>query len=317
MAGFLALAIMAILLGAASFGVGMLPLAFAFSKSSLASLSTYGSGLLLGAALGVVIPEGAAALADATMSPDFPTHPTALALLLGFTFMVLVESQTSGAHGHSHAPLRQSDPQTATSTVEFDVELGELEREHGIDPEPSTSVLRASAQEKEMQGRAVAAVPLTLGLVVHALADGLALGAAAFSDGARARSSATVVFLALVVHKAPTALALTTSLLSTALPVAQCRKHLGLFSASTPVGTILAYTVLSFFGTQGRGHWPGLALLFSGGSFLYVAAVLQPALANGQAGAEGLGARRKLVLTIAGILTPFVVASLVDHGHEP
>ena len=75
MVGFFSTVIMAALLGAASFGAGMLPLSFAFSseyacfsqrrpvhnahpaESALAALSSFGTGLLLGAALGVVIPE--------------------------------------------------------------------------------------------------------------------------------------------------------------------------------------------------------------------------------------------------------------------
>ncbi len=62
---------------------------------------------------------------------------------------------------------------------------------------------------------------------------------------------------------APTALALTTSLLSTSLPPSQCKKHLAIFSAATPIGTLLSYTLLSFFGADSQGRWPGIALLFS------------------------------------------------------
>ncbi len=62
---------------------------------------------------------------------------------------------------------------------------------------------------------------------------------------------------------APTALALTTSLLSTSLPVAECRRHLAVFSVSTPVGTLVSYTLLSFFGASSHNYLPGIALLFS------------------------------------------------------
>ena len=55
-----------------------------------------------------------------------------------------------------------------------------------------------------------------------------------------------------------------------------------------------------------------------GGSFLYVATVLQPALAHSHAsGSEEVGGRTRLLLTIAGMLTPYVIASVLgdDHGH--
>lgn len=67
----------------------------------------------------------------------------------------------------------------------------------------------------------------------------------------------------LTAHIAPTALALTTSLVATDLPVADCKQHLAIFSASTPVGTLLSYAVLSFFGASGHSRWPGVTLLFS------------------------------------------------------
>lgn len=75
MSGLVTVLTMSALLGAASFGIGILPLSFSFSSTSsriqsinliqivhsleptLAKLTTFGTGLLLGAALGVIIPE--------------------------------------------------------------------------------------------------------------------------------------------------------------------------------------------------------------------------------------------------------------------
>ena len=62
---------------------------------------------------------------------------------------------------------------------------------------------------------------------------------------------------------APTALALTTSLLSTGLPRIECKRHVALFSLSTPTGALATYLLLTFFGTGSTGHWPGIALLVS------------------------------------------------------
>ncbi|KAI9057486.1 Zinc/iron permease [Trametes sanguinea] len=329
MSSFASVFVMAVLLAAASFGTGMLPLSVAFSKSSLSSLSAFGTGLLLGAALGVVIPEGVETLASSRQAEAFPTSTIALSLIAGFTFMLIVE-RTVSDHSTSYdavEPLQQPKPDEAESTVEFDVELGELERAEGISPAapPRPYALQAASSVTETRQRAF---PLTLGLVVHALADGLALGSASLSESASEPSSegsiaptglSIVVFLALVVHKAPTALALTTSLLSTSLPHAQCRKHLAIFSAATPVGTLLSYWLLSFFGADSHGRLPGIAMVFSGGSFLYVATVLQPSLTHSHSGSSDAGGspRGRILLTIAGVLTPFCIAALLgdDHGH--
>ncbi|RPD62831.1 Zinc/iron permease [Lentinus tigrinus ALCF2SS1-6] len=332
--GFAAVFLMAALLGAASYGTGLLPLTVAFSRNSLAALTTYGTGLLLGAALGVVIPEGVETLVSSTATPAFATPFIGLSLVAGFIFMLAVERLFSHP-AHDTLPSNSSATQqhrpANVSSVEFDVELGELEREQGI-PGDSSSRPPVPKPVRDTQENQRRALPLTLGLVVHALADGLALGSAALSESAEDAAAGApeslvpsglsiIVFLALAIHKAPTALALTTSLLATDLPVADCKRHLAMFSASTPVGTLLSYAVLSFFGTSGHSRWPGVTLLFSGGSFLYVAAVLQPSLAHGSplnsAGGESLTGRAKTLLTIGGMVTPYLISLFLgdDQGH--
>ncbi|KAI0926658.1 hypothetical protein AcV5_007387 [Taiwanofungus camphoratus] len=286
MAGFLGVLAMSILLGVASFGVGVLPLSFTFSKSALARLSSFGTGLLIGAALGIIIPEGIETLASSSNAAEFPTSTIALSLLTGFTFMLIVE-QFLSPHSHASPPPLPPSPSSfpkpnqpnvgAEGTVEFDVELGELERMEGIEMSDSQSAVNGSrsahrhadAPDTESRKRAY---PLTLGLVMHALADGLALGSSGLSNS-RADPNAggsvlpsglsLVVFFALVIHKAPTALALTTSLLSMSLPRPECRKHIAVFSASTPVGALVSFVLLSFLGASSEGRWPGVALLIS------------------------------------------------------
>ncbi|TBU61828.1 Zinc/iron permease [Dichomitus squalens] len=301
------------LLGAASFGMGMLPLSVTFSKSTLASLTTYGTGLLLGAALGVVIPEGVLGIIEA----NAPRTAIALSLLSGFAFMLVVERQFS-----SHSPTfggvsGQASLPAESSSLEFDAELGELERTEGIASDTrSRPYLYSGSENIELRQRAY---PLTLGLAVHAFVDGIAMGSAALSASGTDENSGPsrlfiAVFLALVVHKAPTALALTTSLLSMSLPVAECKRHLAIFSSTTPIATLLSYAVLSFFGGSG-GAWQGTALLFSGGTFLYVATVLQPALAHPHD--DGVdGCRRKLLILLAGIATPYLITALLPEGSD-
>nr|VWO96032.1 Protein kinase domain-containing protein [Ganoderma boninense] len=223
--------------------------------------------------------------------------------------MLVIERQLS-----AHAPL---PPPAGGSSVEFDVELGELERTEGVAQDTrARSAAHTGAVNAELQQRAY---PLTFGLAVHAFVDGIAMGSAALSasgtreDSAQSRAF-VAVFLALVVHKAPTALALTTTLLSTSLPAAECRRHLAIFSSMTPVATLLSYAVLAFVG-GGGGGWESVALLFSGGTFLYVATVLQPTLAHAHE-EGGEGGRRRLLVMLAGIATPYLITVLLPEGHE-
>lgn len=65
------------------------------------------------------------------------------------------------------------------------------------------------------------------------------------------------------IFEAPTALALTTSLLSTALPRSECKKHVAFFSVATPFGALVSYGLFSFLEAGGEGDWTGTALLLS------------------------------------------------------
>nr|CAI5832117.1 unnamed protein product [Callosobruchus analis] len=115
-------------------------------------------------------------------------------------------------------------------------------------------------------------ITATIGLVVHAAADGVALGAAATTSHADVE---IIVFLAIMLHKAPAAFGLVTFLLHEGIDRQRIRKHLMIFSLSAPILTCLTYfgigqkqkeTLNSFNAT-------GIAMLFSAGTFLYVATV--------------------------------------------
>lgn len=111
--------------------------------------------------------------------------------------MFLVEQFTSHSV-HSYSP---SLPSANAPHIHFDVDLGELEREEGLGHAEQIRTSDASNSDRAMDGesRRPRAYPLTLGLVIHSLADGLALGVSALS---RTESDLSfVVFLALIIHK--------------------------------------------------------------------------------------------------------------------
>lgn len=280
----------------------------------MARLTYFGSGLLLGAGLGVIIPEGVEALTYSQYRHGYvPTTKIAFSLLTGFTFMLFMEK---GLSLHSHSNPSQP-PSVHVNTVEdrdLDLELRELEEEQGLDSMHNSrrSTQADLAVDRATQNRAYA---LSFGLVLHALADGLALGSSVFSDSGSTQLS-FIVFLALVIHKAPTALALTTSLLAMSLPKADCKKHVIIFSLATPIGALTFYILLWVYGSHENSEWTGLAMLISGGSFLYVATVLQPVSRHiGDQVTEDLGRKSSIFFIAFGIFVPITVSNILGHGH--
>ncbi|KAJ7244999.1 Zinc/iron permease [Mycena haematopus] len=306
---------MSALLGASSFLFGMLPLSFVLSKQHITRFSTLGSGILIGTALGVIIPEGIETLAHA--SEKLPTSQIALSLITGFCFMMVVEQLVAP---HSHSPtsgslaLHSVGP-PSNSTVEFDAEMGDFEQP---DPPTTSGFMQADASNSlsEAKNSRAKAYPLTLGLILHGLADGLSLGVSSLpAPGAPSdspRDLSFIVFLALIIHKAPTSLALTTSLLNTSLPRPECRKHLMFFSASTPFGAIVSYALLSFFSAGAHGSWTGIALLVSGGTFLYVATVLQTVShSEDDPNAGDMSPPVRVSLIATGMILPYMISHLL------
>ncbi|XP_033212546.1 zinc transporter ZIP9 isoform X2 [Belonocnema kinseyi] len=112
----------------------------------------------------------------------------------------------------------------------------------------------------------------TLGLVVHAAADGVALGAAATTSQADIE---VVVFFAIMLHKAPAAFGLVSFLLHEGVDRKKISRHLFIFSLAAPILTIVTYFGIGKEGkeTLSSVNATGLAMLFSAGTFLYVATV--------------------------------------------
>jgi hypothetical protein len=134
--------------------------------------------------------------------------------MLGFTFMLLVEQFLSShahnpsSHSNHEIPLNQIHKDAEASTVEFDAELEDGLGHDMSDGRPPTHSRRVSYSQLHhdqggaSEGDQARAYALTLGLVTHALSDGLALGISALSDSASGSSELSlVVFLALLLHK--------------------------------------------------------------------------------------------------------------------
>lgn len=115
------------------------------------------------------------------------------------------------------------------------------------------------------------ALSTTLGLCIHAAADGIALGAS--SSSTTTTSLSLIIFVAIMVHKAPAAFGLTSVLLKQGLGKRGARAHLVVFSLAAPVGAVGTWVVVRTLGGGGGEEetmrwWTGVLLLFSGGTFL-------------------------------------------------
>lgn len=317
---------------AGSYISGLVPLSVPLTEARLHLVSVFGAGLLVGTALSVIIPEGISTLymtqikvlahdiqhgalssrkpGDATLTSGNgashghthdelhskleaidPRSLVGITLVLGFLFMLLVD-QLISQHRHRKAlPVVVSDPE-------------------------NSSVVHS-------HGRSFTA---TLGLVVHAAADGVALGAAATTSNL---DTEAVVFLAIMLHKAPAAFALVSFLMHEAVERPTIRKHLLVFSLAAPLLAIVTFLSINRGGTQSITslNATGVALLFSAGTFLYVATVhVLPELvvrhSTHQSDArarinnppnEGFTKTDVLAIVI-GTLTPMVL-TVGNHGH--
>uniref|UniRef100_A0A3Q0KRL9 Putative zinc transporter ZIP domain-containing protein n=1 Tax=Schistosoma mansoni TaxID=6183 RepID=A0A3Q0KRL9_SCHMA len=126
---------------------------------------------------------------------------------------------------------------------------------------------------------------VTCGLVIHSLADGLAIGSAFALNQLQLE---LILFLAIILHKIPAAFGLSCFLLHEGLTRDRIRLHMIAFSLSSPLASFFTYFYLSLSSTSSTdtdiseaSTRTGLALLLSGGTFLYVAAThILPELIN-------------------------------------
>ncbi|MCJ1456505.1 hypothetical protein MMC28_006866 [Mycoblastus sanguinarius] len=176
----------------------------------------------------------------------------------------------------------------------------------------------------------------TLGLCIHAAADGIALGAS--SSSTSTTSLSLIIFVAIMVHKAPAAFGLTSVLLKQGLGKRGARAHLVVFSLAAPAGAVGTWVIVRALGGGGSAEpalmkwWTGVLLLFSGGTFLYVAmhtmqeedspnAAQEESQSNGYLEAGSRQSRRpkegrspRLVLAaVGGMLLPLITQ--IGHAH--
>jgi zinc transporter 9 len=149
---------------------------------------------------------------------------------------------------------------------------------------------------------------LVFGLTLHAATDGLAVGAAAATGSISL--TAAVVF-AVLIHKGPAAFSLGVFSMHERSEKKDSIKDVVIFSLATPIMIMVAYFALEGLETS----IIGLTMLFSAGTFLYVATVdTLPDIHNKETG------KKSMIYVVAGIIFMIALLLLADvmglgHSH--
>uniref|UniRef100_A0A0N5AJD6 Zinc transporter ZIP9 n=1 Tax=Syphacia muris TaxID=451379 RepID=A0A0N5AJD6_9BILA len=302
MEGVYTLGVFALAMFFGSYLAGLIPLAFTMSESRIRRISIFGAGLLVGTALSVIIPEGVEVL----YSARFGTYRY---------FAVLREQQQQPQLEFDE----EHDDSWIHKAIGFSLIIGFL-----VMLLIDETFRAATSGERSRFG-----LTATIGLIVHAAADGVALGSASATNRADVQF---IVFLAIMLHKAPAAFGLVSFLLVEGLERVRVRRHLLAFSLSAPLTAMLTFYIIAMFGSNSSlsSHsFTGILMLFSAGTFLYVATVhvlpelvlndyqLMPTSSNsGHSHSSGVGGNiKELSALIVGALFPAIIASGHSHSH--
>jgi len=291
MDGSMKLMVLSVVMLLGSYLAGSIPLFIAMSEEKLQLVSVMGAGLLLGTALSVIIPEGMQTLNMAYSAKTEHHH------------------EHGEDHGHEDNPVPHLIGVSLVLGFLFMLIIDQI------------ASSRSGSRDVEGAKRGVVSWTATLGLVVHAAADGVALGAAATTNQTDVEM---IVFLAIMLHKAPASFGLVTYLLHEGLERGRVRKHLLVFSLAAPSAAVTTFLMLMAGGREDLDTFSatGIAMLFSAGTFLYVATVhVLPEVTNighghshgGGGGDKGGFSKSELLMLILGAIMPLFLT--MGHHH--
>lgn len=198
------------------------------------------------------LPEG---VKETHEESKLPTFYIGFALAIGFVLMFLID----------RLPRHATETLQAAPTTRH-ISLDDLASTTAPTEEETAGFLGFLALTPK-QSRSLAT---TTGLVIHAAADGIAMGASATTADMKL---GFIIFAAIMIHKAPAAFGLTSVLLKQGLSKRAARGHLIVFSLAAPFGALSTYLIISLLGGSNMDGptgqwWTGMLLLFSAGTFL-------------------------------------------------
>ncbi|XP_048830802.1 zinc transporter ZIP9 [Brienomyrus brachyistius] len=307
---FLSISLLSLAMLVGCYIAGTIPLAVNFSEERLKLVTVLGAGLLCGTALAVIIPEGVHALYEEVLEAGHHAHGQVEEA--GVSEQKVAVDGSAGTGGnqlHSHEQLHAYIGVSLVLGFVFMLLVDQLGSSH-----------MHSTDDPESGRAGSSKITTTLGLVVHAAADGVALGAAASTSQT---SVQLIVFVAIMLHKAPAAFGLVSFLMHAGLERNRIRKHLLVFALAAPVLSMLTFLGLSQSSKEALSevNATGVAMLFSAGTFLYVATVhVLPEVGGGghshspggASGSNGLS-KVEVVALVLGCLIPLVLS--IGHQH--
>ncbi|XP_013915731.1 PREDICTED: zinc transporter ZIP9 [Thamnophis sirtalis] len=303
---FLSISLLSLAMLIGCYVAGIIPLAVNFSEERLKLVTVLGAGLLCGTALAVIVPEGVHALYEDLLEAKH--HPVSESQKVIETEKADVPEVHEHNHNHDHSRLHAYIGVSLVLGFVFMLLVDQIGNSH---------VHAADDPEAARPGNSK--ITTTLGLVVHAAADGVALGAAASTSQT---SVQLIVFVAIMLHKAPAAFGLVSFLMHAGLERNRIRKHLLVFALAAPVLSMVTYLGLSKSSKQALSevNATGVAMLFSAGTFLYVATVHVLPEVGGMGhshkpdsvGGKGLS-RLEVAALVLGCLIPLILS--IGHQH--
>ncbi|CAI4227455.1 unnamed protein product [Auanema sp. JU1783] len=310
-----------------SYIAGSIPLLFPMSESRLRIVSIFGAGLLIGTALAVILPEGVEALYNSQQSAHHHDLSSLHNEMDANSILKASESKSAielprVAPPDPNIQDRKNKRNILETVIETHIESDETVRvkrssdEHESHSHGNTAnihkeigyslvigfifmllvdqISSCAISRDDRNGRNRMGISATIGLVVHAAADGIALGSASTINKADVQ---LIVFIAIMLHKGPAAFGLVSFLLVEKIDIRNIRKHLLVFSLAAPFGAFFTYLIIQHSGDSlASESSTGMLMLFSAGTFLYVATVhVLPELANQSKHSEDSFAYNKLV----------------------
>jgi len=346
MDGFIMVVVLSITMFVGSFISGIIPLTLSLSENKKRLMTIFGAGLLVSTALAVIIPEGVHTLYANDNSqlttqqhhheqqamtevkiddphvrhpPGHHVHKRETTEELNKIFDSMIKRKRDALHDKM---VQDKGPQDDNLNLKDEHEDAHKSGSHSsigvtlvlgfvlmfiVDQIGGNMVHVQSSDLQSIRNRVT--FTTTLGLVIHAGVDGLALGAAASSTQSDVKM---IVFIAIMLHKAPASFGLVSFLLHQGLDRIRVKRHLAIFALAAPVGAIFTYIILNLPNQQSfvTSNSTGICMLFSAGTFLYVSTVhVLPEVQNHDT---------KLSLTeviafIVGSILPLVLS--IGHSH--
>ena len=252
----------------AALASGYLPLVFR-KVSWMFRVTAVGAGLLIGAGLGMVVPNGFKLFQAAQLDHNLPKGLGGFVLTLGLvTFLGLEHSLPANRHHcamsaeaehASESEGRQGDGPISPA-VSKDVEI-EMEQSEGLRGEQEEYSSPIAKREGEIFRRTKSQLTLWM-MVLHSCADGLVIGSVAATG---LEDVTAVVAVAEIAHKIPASFSLGSYLMSMGWSNVGVCLGLLVFSATAPLVALLFFSLKYVISQASFQVAVAIILLFSAG----------------------------------------------------